>query len=270
MIHRKRMLIAPSVLLIAALACNAPATGAGSPSNTTDNGPASTITALAATIEAQGTAGANTDTPLAPTDTATVTQTPTPSVPMVSVSQTTNCRTGPGTVYDLLGSLVTGQSAQVVGKYSAMNYWIINTPGSSGTCWLWGQYATVSGNTSGLPEMIPPPTPTPAATATPAAPADPSKFKSSVTCGPSGSFLFWNVQVVLTWVDNATNEDGYHLSRNGTLLVTLATDSITYTDNTSLAKLYKLGSPPPSISYSIDAFNSAGKSGSRSLSVTCP
>jgi len=30
------------------------------------------------------------------------------------------------------------------------------------TCWLWGQYATVLGNTDGLPAINPPPIPTPA------------------------------------------------------------------------------------------------------------
>jgi hypothetical protein len=38
---------------------------------------------------------------------------------------------------------------------------VIKNPDASGTCWLWGMYATVEGNTEYLPEMTPPPTPTP-------------------------------------------------------------------------------------------------------------
>ena len=101
------------------------------------------------------------------TFTPTISITTTPTVPIVSVSVNTNCRTGPGTVYDLIGALLVGERAVVVGKYTARNYWIINNPDRSGTCWLWGEYATVLGNTAGLPEYASPPTPTPSITPTP-------------------------------------------------------------------------------------------------------
>ncbi len=76
----------------------------------------------------------------------------TPSVPMVSVSLPTNCRSGPGTAYDILGLLNAGESAEVVGRNTSSDNWIIRLPYNPAiTCWLWGQYATVVGNTSGLP-----------------------------------------------------------------------------------------------------------------------
>jgi Bacterial SH3 domain len=96
----------------------------------------------------------------------------TPIAPMVSVSSPTNCRTGPSTDYDLLYTLNVGQTVNVVGKYSSGNYWIINNPNGGGNCWLWGQYATIIGNTANLPEMVPPPAPptaVPADTAKPTA-----------------------------------------------------------------------------------------------------
>jgi hypothetical protein len=82
---------------------------------------------------------------------------------MVSVSLETNCRTGPGKVYDLVGNgLQVGQIAEVIGRDSGGQYWIIRDPDSpSITCWLWGQYATVTGDWQSLPVMTPPPTPTP-------------------------------------------------------------------------------------------------------------
>ena len=107
-----------------------------------------------------------TDTPqftFTPSLTPTLTFTFTPLVPMVSVSIATNCRSGPGSGYSVLGVLVVGQSALVVGQNTQMGYWIIQWPSQSGTCWLWNQYATVTGNTGGLPLVNPPPTPTPAA-----------------------------------------------------------------------------------------------------------
>ncbi len=100
-------------------------------------------------------------TPL-PTLTPTLTASLTPAVPTVSVSGNTNCRTGPGSVYDLVGVLLVGKTAQVVGRDAYGQYWIINNPNiPGGTCWLWGQYATVTGDTSALPVIAAPPTPTP-------------------------------------------------------------------------------------------------------------
>ncbi len=88
--------------------------------------------------------------------------TPTSSTITVSVSVNTNCRTGPGNVYPIVGALAVGQTAEVVGRSASSDNWIIRLPSSpSVTCWLWGQYATVVGNTVGLPVYTPPPTPTP-------------------------------------------------------------------------------------------------------------
>jgi len=99
-----------------------------------------------------------------PSFTPTSTFTLTPSVPMVSVSVETNCRSGPGTAYNVLGVLNKGQTAEVVGRNASGDTWIIKLPSNPAiTCWLWGQYATVVGNTAGLPVSTPPPTPTPAA-----------------------------------------------------------------------------------------------------------
>jgi hypothetical protein len=79
---------------------------------------------------------------------------------MVTVSENTNCRTGPSAAYDLVGALLIGESAKVVGKNTSTNYWIIENPDGNGFCWLWGRYASVTGNTDILPEMTPPPEPT--------------------------------------------------------------------------------------------------------------
>jgi len=152
---------ASSVLILAMLACNMPS----SPnSNDQQTNLALTITAQALIIQDSTNQAAinHADTNISQvvnTPTPTPTPTSTPAVPMVSVSSTTNCRTGPSTDYDIISSLGVGQTAEVVGKYSGGNYWVIKTPGGAGNCWLWGQYATITGNTDKLPEMIPPPAP---------------------------------------------------------------------------------------------------------------
>ena len=109
-----------------------------------------------------------TSTPELPSDTPTITLTPSPVftatsvVPQISVSVATNCRVGPGRVYDRVGGLLVGQVAEVVGRNASSNYWYIRNPSrSGGFCWLWGEYATVTGNVSALPVVTPPPTPTP-------------------------------------------------------------------------------------------------------------
>lgn len=80
--------------------------------------------------------------------------------PMVSVSMDTNCRTGPDKQFDKLGVLLVGEKAELVGKNTVANYWVVKNPDAPGTCWLWGMYATVEGNTDYLPEITSPPTPT--------------------------------------------------------------------------------------------------------------
>jgi hypothetical protein len=157
----------------------------------------------------------NTSTPsLTPTATFTVT----PTVPMVSVSVQTNCRSGPGTAYDKIGIVNVGQTAEVVGRSMYNDYWIIKLPSNPAiTCWLWGQYATVVGNISGLPSINPPPTPTPKATLTPA-PNFTVSFIDNTFCAPQHAFQFqvdntgqitWeSIRIIIT--DNTTSTTTTH------------------------------------------------------------
>jgi hypothetical protein len=102
---------------------------------------------------------------LAPTPTETLT--PTLSNPQVQVGVDTNCRVGPGDIYDIVGGLLVGETAQVVGQYLPGNYWIIDNPDGSGDCWIWGYYATLEGPVDDLPYFTQPPTPTPTVTPKP-------------------------------------------------------------------------------------------------------
>jgi hypothetical protein len=110
---------------------------------------------------------ASTFTPELPTASSTATLSPTPvfsatlAVPQISVSVATNCRVGPGRVYDRVGALLVGEVAEVAGRNPTGNYWLIRNPRGDGHCWLWGEYATLTGNLDVLPVYTPPPTPTP-------------------------------------------------------------------------------------------------------------
>jgi len=261
---KKPFLLLSALLVLALTACNLPT---GQSPEVSDL--ALTITAQARLLE-PGTPPAVQDTPLptstsTPEFTPTVTLTPTPSVPTATVSQNTNCRTGPGTQYDLIGALLIGQSAEVVGKNSASNYWIIKTPGGSGNCWLWGQYATVSGNTANLPEYPVPATPTPSL------PAPVKNLKATISCVLQNNPVFINIVTVdLTWSDQSSNEDGFRIYRGGTLLVSLAANSTSYTDNTTLPAIWIIGNPQPSLTYEVEAFNAAGNSNKKDVNVKCP
>lgn len=101
-------------------------------------------------------------TPL-PTLSPTPFYTSTSSVPLISVSVDTNCRLGPGIAYERVGGLLVGETAEVVARDPDGEYWYIRDSESpTGFCWVWGKYATVTGNISILPIFTPPPTPTPA------------------------------------------------------------------------------------------------------------
>jgi uncharacterized protein YgiM (DUF1202 family) len=153
-----------SSLIAAALACNFPSV---TPTPTLDVDATLTSFALTQGLGQTSSPTAVIEFTSTPILTPTVTSTLPPSVPTISVSVDTNCRTGPGVNYDRLAGLFVGETAEVIGKYTSVtpNYWIIRK--GSVTCWLWGQYATVEGNTANLPEMVPPPSPTPTFTPTP-------------------------------------------------------------------------------------------------------
>jgi hypothetical protein len=82
--------------------------------------------------------------------------------PYALVTGNTNCRTGPGSVYDLLHTYLAGDQVQLEGKSEDGFFWYTShLEGLNPDCWLWGKYATPVGDTAQLPVFTPPPTPTP-------------------------------------------------------------------------------------------------------------
>ena len=109
---------------------------------------------------------------LTPTETASATPefTATLSVTLITVSVDTNCRSGPGKVYPREGSLLVGEVAEVLGVDPTNQYWYIRNPDAGNAadyCWVWDEYATLTGPTGQLPVYTPPPTPTPTLTLVP-------------------------------------------------------------------------------------------------------
>ena len=175
MLKKSTILLVFMALVVASLACNLPtfageidptafarsveetvAAGVGQAAES-QNGAAP----LAATPDPEQAAGEPDEVEQA-NPTHTPTPIPTPSAPVVSVSVNTNCRTGPGQAYDLVGGLLVGETAEIVALSSVNNYVVIELPDGTGRdCWLWMQYGSQTGDTTGLPVWTPPPTPTP-------------------------------------------------------------------------------------------------------------
>ena len=180
-----------------------------------------------------------------------------------------------------------GQVAKVVAKNSSTGYWIIEIPGQNGqTCWLWGQYATVTGDTSGLKVFAVPATPTPTVTPTPTftltptkvvAPAAPSNPSSVLlTCVTNPATFLQTFTATFTWIDNSNNETGFNIYVNANfadgssvdiLSASVGPNTTSYTVNAQA-----LSKTPPVIN--VEAFNNSGSStrvSAPALSLaTCP
>ena len=172
------------------------------------------------------------------------------------------------------------QAAEVVGKNTITNYWIIKIPGSNSTCWLWGKYATVSGNTAALTEYATftpePPTATkkPTATAVPATattiavpilnpPSVPSNIKTVTSCTDLGNGKYSYDGTVL-WTDNSNDETGFRITIFDTAISEVEVGPDTHGYN------YSIPSSQSAISLSVEAYNNAGSSQSIATSIHCP
>jgi len=101
------------------------------------------------------------DTPAA-TSTAIFLASPTSSIPRITVSMDTNCRTGPGKSYPTVGALLENRPVEVFAMDPTWSYWYIRNPSiPDAFCWVWGEYAVVTGDTDLLPVYTPAPTSTP-------------------------------------------------------------------------------------------------------------
>lgn len=164
MVKRYPILASVAGLLIASLACSQSAPLPPPDPNALNTSIAQTViarqTEAALMNPATATFTSTTETPTLtpePTLSATPDFTSTPAIPLISVSVDTNCRTGPGVIFERVGILLVGETAEIVGREPRGNYWYIRNPDAGPEyCWVWGEYATISGNTLYLQYMSPP------------------------------------------------------------------------------------------------------------------
>ncbi|MBN2117552.1 MAG: SH3 domain-containing protein [Anaerolineales bacterium] len=159
--------------------------------------------------------------------------TPTPAdsapvltAPTLTVQEATNCRAGPGTDYDIIVTYPAGTKLEIAGRYDPGNFWLVKSAESpTGTCWMWGEYVEVTGSYSGLPSVTPPPT----STTGPSSSGTLFVEKWEFSCS-GGTLTF-----TMNWNDQASDETGYRIFRNGEQLIELPANSTTYTDSLNVS-----------------------------------
>ena len=87
----------------------------------------------------------------------TLSPTSTPSVFLASPKdQPVNCRFGPGTSYAIVGALVIGRQAEIIGRNADSTWWFVRNPSDPSTsCWLSGEFVQTVGDVASLPVVIP-------------------------------------------------------------------------------------------------------------------
>jgi len=119
----------------------------------------------------------------APTHTPTPTATPSPTgteeAPTGTAAQNANCRTGPGTVYRNVATLLKDQMTPLDGRNAESTWWWIPMPGGSGHCWVWGDSLSITGPAASRPVIAAPPTDTPI-------PGDAQPPVASISVAPTG------------------------------------------------------------------------------------
>ena len=86
--------------------------------------------------------------------------TATPSLDIFMITLATNCRSGPGTVYPVLTTFPVGAALNTVGRNEDSSWFYVDQPGKK-PCWAFSRNGTLSGDSTGLPVQVAPPTPIP-------------------------------------------------------------------------------------------------------------
>ena len=117
----------------------------------------------------------NNDEEAKPSDTATITVTPTitltptPEGVFLVLSADTHCRKGaPFMAFPIVVTVKAGEKVKVLSRNPENDsYYVVNPYDSNSKCWLYGKYATLSGDTASLPISTMQATPTFTPTPTP-------------------------------------------------------------------------------------------------------
>ncbi|MFP3853089.1 MAG: hypothetical protein ACLFWD_02220 [Anaerolineales bacterium] len=184
----------------------------------------------------------------------TATFTPAPLLdPIARLTGNAFCRSGPGTVYPQLDSVVADSEVPVIGRSQDKSWLVVTGPNTGRPCWVARSLLELNiteEQLDDIPVQLAPPTPTPTAepTATPTPVLQPPDQPSNL----SVSGWVCNAQVYtveLSWFDAADNESGYRVYRNGNVVADLGSGASTFADQPPYGGPY---------TYTVEAYNGAG------------
>jgi hypothetical protein len=241
------------VLLFIVFAYNSPVEGASMTSQARIN----TVSSRRAALPPQSTATTpqslvNATPSVTPTTLSADTVTPTYTVPMLTLREATNCRTGPGKSYELIVLYPVNQTLEIAGRYEPGNFWLVKSPESpNGTCWLWGEFVDVAGSYESVPPVTPPPT----SAASPSQALNLPEYR--YYCDSVDNTLSFN----MTWRDRG-NTARYRIFRDGLQIAQLPAGATTYSEI--------IGMPvSQSAEYFVQVYNADGSENLPVVRVSC-
>ncbi len=164
------------------------------------------------------------------------------------------CLEGPGSPYLTVSAIDVGTIVELLGIGNVEGWLVVDNPVYSGVaCWLPEDVLDLDPglDLSTLPVIKAPLLPTATPTAAPTPPNAPSNLKESGRVCSANEF-----SITLTWADNAANEDGYRVYRDGQLVATLGANTSHYTDTLPDYLAH---------SYTVEAYNDAGSANSNTI-----
>jgi hypothetical protein len=236
------ILVPACVLILLGSACG---TTARTPRPLTVNEAASTLVALTDQAATQS-AHLSRPTPSPPTST------PTFARALLYINDNTQCRTGTGSNFQAVAALSRGLTVELVGKDTSQSAWLIQEPNNAGTWWVLAGDGSPSGDYESLPELTPQPS-------TQKPPSIPAFVGWPWFCTYSNGVMY-KATVDLSWMDPAHDANGFRVYRQGTLIADLpaATTSVIDTIDVVIGR---------DLSYSVAAYNDAGMSPQRTLTI---
>jgi hypothetical protein len=70
--------------------------------------------------------------------------------PIATTHSYANCRSGPGTAYEIVEGLRPEQSFLIVGKSTSGTWWQVEKNSSGATCWIWTKLVDICGDTDNV------------------------------------------------------------------------------------------------------------------------
>jgi hypothetical protein len=153
------------------------------------------------------------------------------------------CRAGPDSRYADVTALEEGTQVLVEGRSpdSFGVWWWVKLPDSEAHCWSADSVLALVGPKWELPVITPDPLPEP---------VEPPEPPAQLGIGERvcNEKVY---ELTLIWVDQASNEDGFHVYRDGDLVATLPANTTSFTDEPGRGGPYL---------YEVEAFNAGGAS----------